>query len=935
MNRSPRRTALRAQPAARLLTPLAALLVACGAAGPAFGQGDDRADTAERLLDGLRRRRLFVLVDEYCRDALRRPDLDPLLRNQLTIQWQRSRFEQAADAPPAARRELLQSARRLTADYLRDQSEHPRAILVRVQEALGLLALGEAVSRDADTALDAAPPGDAPPPETTQDADDTDRSKAAPATGAERVEPAFVEGRALLREGLRAVDRLDRELALLVPERFRRPVPPPAPAAAELTALQNQLRLHAVRARRHLALAYTPGSPDRVAALVEALQSADKTLAALPDDDPIGDRFRLERAILLRRTGRIEEAEAALAPDAWSGAPDALRLAALAERLRLALDAGRPEQAWELLESAGEPATPSEEFDLARLETCLAVWSAAAAAGDSDKAANREARALEMLAQIDRRHGPAWKRRADGLLLKVAATGRGPQSLAALRRTGDSLYRQGRLEEALRAYDRAAREASTDAQAERFDLERRAAAVEQQLGRHLAAAERLEAAALAQPEQAQAAAVHLSAAWNLAQALRQAPPESTVALQRRYLELLDRQRRTWPDDVASDSARCWAGRWYEGRRQWAEATEAYRTVPAGSPRRAEAEAGAGRVWPLWIAALRTDPAARLAQRTAALDYFEQAASAGAVQVGRPWLDSQRTAALIAARLGLLDDSAQAARVERLLRAALEAPDADDKTEAKAPPAPPPAAESDSPPPGSKRDPSADSPPPVSLPPLDRPAWRAAATALRFIAVAMQESRRTEAEQLAELVVRLPAAAQEEAVDRLAGLRAAAGGESAEWLARLELRLHDALDKSLDPAALDPTVRSRREAARAAALTAAGRRAEAVALSRRIAQTRPQDGAAQENLATLLGDSDEAAQWREALDLWRRIAAKSPPRSPRWYRAKYGVARSLFQTGDRAGAAQLIRFLQTTPPGLADSPLEPQFQELLRRCEAPR
>jgi len=102
--------------------------------------------------------------------------------------------------------------------------------------------------------------------------------------------------------------------------------------------------------------------------------------------------------------------------------------------------------------------------------------------------------------------------------------------------------------------------------------------------------------------------------------------------------------------------------------------------------------------------------------------------------------------------------------------------------------------------------------------------------------------------------------------------------------------------------------------------------------RQLVKARPQDAAVQEALAELLLSGTNATEWRESLEQWRRIAAKSQPRTTRWYRAKYGVASAEHQLGNHLAAAQLIRFLQATPPGLADTPLEPQFLELLRRCE---
>ena len=70
----------------------------------------------------------------------------------------------------------------------------------------------------------------------------------------------------------------------------------------------------------------------------------------------------------------------------------------------------------------------------------------------------------------------------------------------------------------------------------------------------------------------------------------------------------------------------------------------------------------------------------------------------------------------------------------------------------------------------------------------------------------------------------------------------------------------------------------------------------------------------------------------ALAQWRVVAQGSRPQTERWFRAKYEVAHLNFRLGDKAQAAQLIKYLEVTPPGLDATPLKRQFLELLQQCE---
>ena len=170
----------------------------------------------------------------------------------------------------------------------------------------------------------------------------------------------------------------------------------------------------------------------------------------------------------------------------------------------------------------------------------------------------------------------------------------------------------------------------------------------------------------------------------------------------------------------------------------------------------------------------------------------------------------------------------------------------------------------------------------------------------------------------------------ETLEGLTGLADAAAPDLRGALAKLQLATADMLWPQRER--LSTQERLRLEIIRAAALATAGRRGDALQAYQQLAQANPNNGRVQEAYAELLLAGDDKTSWRQALDQWRKIASRSPPRSPRWWRAKYSVALAQFQLGDKQPAAQMIRYLQETPPGLDEIELRPKFLDLLKRCE---
>lgn len=858
---------------------------------PAAAADDEEA----RFVEGLRQRRLFSLAETFCQARLADPQLGQADRAELVSQLLRCYAAQAAHAVPAEREPLWQRARQTAADFQREQADNPRAILVRVQDALTALTQGELLRLEAELLP-------------------------APGTGLE-------DARGVLREAGRLLEQLDEDLARQIPQRHRQP--PRADdelSAAELTALQQHVRYQRSRALRGLALCYAADSDDRIAMLTQAVQTLGQGLTQLAAGDPLADRFRIEQAGGYRLLGDFAAAEQALNQvQPAADQPDTL-LESRAEAARLALAQRQPQQAWEVLSQGRQSGgRVSAELDFAHLETYLALWRDAHDRGDAERAEGWQAKAVAMVRWIEQLHGPAWGRRADLLLVQTFGGSPAAAGLDVLIRTGDDLYRKGQADEAIVAYEKAAAAAAASGQtAQAFQLRYRAALVDQNRQRYQAAARRLRALARELPAQPQAAETHLLAAWNAAQAAR----HDEAALDD-YAAILTEHLTLWTASETCETVRLWLGRLRERQQQWAAAADAYRGIGRDSQHFAEALPAAIRCWEAQLqqqsADGAADPQARASAAQAIADALAERLQPLAADEAQAWTATDRLAAEAAARFLVRDVPRGGAQAESLLRAALRA-------------SPPPDAAAEqgdrhhdsSSLPASQAAASRGASPP--FPPVSDAAWRVRAESLLVLALAAQDGKQSEAERALRQLGSLSPQQLAELVASLSQGASAAAASGQRELAAIRLAAIEMLGERL--AQLEAADQARIERWRAESLAAIGRHAEAVTAYASLAARYPNDAALQTAYAELLLAGDDPQGWTVALEQWRRIGQRARPQTDLWYQAKYATAMALSQLGQKREAAERIQYLQATTPGLDDTPWAQKFSDLLQHCQQP-
>ncbi|MGE0755807.1 MAG: hypothetical protein AB7F89_11705 [Pirellulaceae bacterium] len=698
---------------------------------------------------------------------------------------------------------------------------------------------------------------------------------------------ALEEARLTIRQATRLLEQLEQDLAEAIPASRRAN---PADAATELSPdellkLQTHVLYELARAFRNQALCYPASSPDRVAALTQSLAPLERLNQHVALDDDLARQVTVARAECHRLLKDFPAAISELEALQGEGVPAPIRLRARAETIRTHLDRGDLAAARRVMEAGRQDrGVTSAELDFAFLECYVAQWQADAEAKRTNEAAQWQEKAIAAVKYVEQNYGPYWGRRAEILLVRVGGQ-HGGGNVEILRRAADDLYLKGRFEEALAAYDQAAAR-QPPGSTEAFDLAYKAALVQRQRHQHADAARRFRDLALGAVGHSQAPGAHLLGIVHLAEWCR--TDASQIG---QYESWLREHLATWPYARSAPQAWLWLGRLMEAEQEWLKAIAAYQSIPEAADSYAESLAGAERCWTAFLSS-KTAQGDRVADLAGpAIRFFHDAAWSQGREPPARWTATNRQAALAVARLQLRFTTTMRGETEQLLRQAIEGQ----------PPAP------------------AD--------------WLTTARLVLAVVMADQPGRMPDARQLIADIEDTP---PEEVLTftrlvRELGNRSPQGKPRRE-LAELALAASDSVWAR--KAELAPAVREELTRLRAQAHADASNFARAVALMNEVIAAHPEEMAYRQELAEMLLPSHDAAILQRALDSWRIVAAQSPPRSPAWFRAKHGTARTMLQQGDAAGAAKLIRYLQATEQ-LEKYGWEQPFQELLRQTGAGR
>ena len=795
----------------------------------------DHRSTDEKFLAGLTELKLYRLAEDFCRRELASTRIAEDRRARLTIELARALAGRALDSPRDVRQKLWQQAFELLANYGKSNPASGFLPLVEYRRVVMQLEQAQIV-----------------------------RQEAALAGGDGKSLEAARSG---LRKAIKEILALEESLTTLSRSPHVAKDPTKGLTASQVIALRDHTRYQLGRAYRNQAQTFPSDKPDRVNAVDQAVEVFVE-LAEMDSNAAFVWNSRIELVRCARLKGDFVSGEAATRKLLTLELPPKTQQALEAEHLRmLASQPDRIDQAQRLVAEARKAGrVQSGDLALAQLEVQVAAWRRAKKLMDAAQAAKELEAASATLAAIRAEFPGYWALRA-GRLLDLT------DQAAILVRSAATYFHQGRFDEAIAAYDRAALQAKNDP-ARQFQYSLVAAKIEHQRGRWQDAISRYRKLSLAAPEQSAAAQTHLTAVQLAASKLKKGD--------KLYEQLLVEHLAKWPQGSSAAEALVRQGELEEVRGRWSLAIGAYRAVSPSSPQYLQAVLGVARcVKPVISAAIakgqRTDELAQDAAK-----YFENVVRGGASDWPARFNRVAQEATLAAARIRLQNVPGSETKVEELLNTAMSR-----------------AAE-------------------------PTPNWRQEAQMLSVVALAMQGK----ANEARKLIGHVTSGSPAQLLTLLTGIHQASeasSGAQATAMAQLQLDVIQLLEPH--EAKLKADQRQALARRKADALAAAGRRDDALALYDKLAAANPKDGRLQEAHAQLLLEGDNRSQLELALARWRSIERRSKPRSARWLRAKYALALAHLKLGDKAQAKKVIALARVLSPELGGASMKQQFDAL--------
>jgi hypothetical protein len=424
---------------------------------------------------------------------------------------------------------------------------------------------------------------------------------AAPANG-----PIREKTLELVRKILSDLSKLEEDL------RQRQPLAAKLPANDRSQALPeqiSQLRLDTVLARCEAYLIrarlYESRSRDRVGAAANVESEAGGLLERATQDWPTRSSLEVARATAWLELDREAEAIALLQSVVLKGNDQAARIRAAVVASEALIGQGQASQASAFVERLQE-LEGGPEWELAGIRLSLSELSQL-------PAEKKEAEIAKLLARakgIGERFGDYWRARVDSILSRSvssadASSGNATElvmvEVRQLLAGGDERGATAKLLASSR------NELASGRKGNAVQLATQAAALLQRQQAWLAAADAIEEIAIQAPEVESAAAGHLTAAWNLSQALKPNPQDKQ--LRSRYTQCLQDHIRLWPNGETTEQATKWLQSWLAASGNQAELLPVFRrqAEQAVAP-----EKGREAIY-AWLGILLNSPAKREAE----------------------------------------------------------------------------------------------------------------------------------------------------------------------------------------------------------------------------------------------------------------------------------------------------------------------------------
>lgn len=815
----------------------------------------------------LRARGLYALAETFGRQQLERERLSPVLRVELTCELIQTYAEHASRSHDASSAELWDQARGAADRFLAAHPNDPRRLLVEAQGAFAV----ESAAQWQRTQSETAP---------------ADRGLAKHA--ADQLERAAGELRSLHEK---------------IQERLRKPAARAGSGEQELRT--SELRILSQQTLYRLSAALIELAtllPKDDARRAELLAEAQKSLRTLPepsDEDEPGWDARL----LLVRTYRLLNDDARLARQIAVveklNPPPAVRDRLLAERIEGLLSLKKPAAADVLLAEREQASTalPGELLFL-RVAILSELHLAAASRKDAPLVARVSKRLETATEKAVREAGDYWGRRSAALREMAQETQTMGPELAALVRTAQSQFQEGRVDEAVQSYGRAAKQALQSGQSDfAFQFGFTRASIELQAKRWDDAAADLQELLERFPEHKKSPDAHLLYDYALGRLFEMS---ATKSARERYTAALEEHRRRFPAHASFGEATWMLAQFHERRGQFTSALPLYREVPHDHARGKTAEVAIARCCETILQRLRdlgqpVDP-----WEESSIEEINKLLGSQAATPEK-WNPDQTEIAVRLARILLRKARPDFALVEtwlaRLavaLRTLSEASDLPKEQGARV------------------------------------AAMQAQATQLQIMSLAGQRKF----QEARDMLQRLSNTRPEEWLFILEGIAPLSSDDKEDPFHDLgELQLEAALALNRERAKLSEPDQRRLDECLINAYTAVRKFPQALEVQERLLAKYPKDKGLLADHARLLHrcGARECLQKSEAA--WRKLQNLYAIGAPEWFAAQYERCRCLFDMKETAEACKLLKYTRVVYPDLGGPALAAKFTELESRCSA--
>jgi tetratricopeptide (TPR) repeat protein len=536
-----------------LVLPLAGactIVQACawGAQSSVAGSQNGVADPELVYMGALRDRKLYRVLESYCREQLSRQDVTGLERARYTKELA-DLLAIRAQAEPSAnvRSELWQQAATALSTFLEQNAGHPQAGALQFQLGVYELAQGELARQQA------------------------------------KLDPQNNEMLETAQTHLRAAVQSFRQVESETTQTMKKRAPGDTPADdqptyKQLTGLLNNVRFRLGQALLALAQSYPRHSADQTEAASQAKTYFD-AFTQRPSTNELTMESYFGRAECLRLIAEPTDALKSLSELTKPGTPDKYYDRYLVLRAQLQLDQKNPASARNIIEDSRKLLkAPSPEMDLLYVQSLLELARQQSRGKEDLVARQLVAAALKEIDRIEKEHGAYWVTRCELLLAELAAENILVDDLGVLVRMADGQFRRRDLRGMVKTLDRAVKLANEQGDAKQcVDLMFRAASVLVQEKQHEAAAERFAQIARTFPNHPSAPQAEFMITYCLGQLYAADPTPERLE---RYERSLEQHLNAFGADETALEVRWLLGSLRMSQRRWMDAIELFRGIPS-------------------------------------------------------------------------------------------------------------------------------------------------------------------------------------------------------------------------------------------------------------------------------------------------------------------------------------------------------------------